>query len=299
MDYFDFINRKLLYMNLYQIKYFLAVVDSGSFSKAAPRVYVTQPTLSAGIKTLEEELGVALFVRDNRQVRLTDAGKTFLPHARAAYQELEVGRNKLTQVQEISTLRLGMLNTIPVEPVARLIRDYRELHPTVVVELSEGSDAHLRQQLTEGDIDALITTLRPTDKSSSALPLFEEQVMLAVWKGHPLANTKQVHLANLHQQPFIDRVDCELWSDLQAKLGKRQVQPHVVYRAVTDEIVMELVAGGLGVSVLPKRKHIHENVVFLPITDFPHSRRIGLKWRTRDRNLQVEQLRLFTQSHTW
>lgn len=286
-------------MNLHQIKYFLAVVDSGSFSKAATRVYVTQPTLSAGIKTLEEELDVALFLRDNRRVVLTEAGNTFLPHARAAYQELEIGRNKLTHDQEKSTLRLGMLNTIPVEPVARLIRDYRELHPGVVVELSEGADAILRQQLTAGDIDALITTLRPVDKTTTALPLFEEQVMLAVWKGHPLASSKRASLADLHAQPFIDRVDCELWSDLQARLGKQQVSPHVVYRAVTDEIVLELVAGGLGMSILPRRKYFHENVVFLPIADFPHSRRIGLKWRARDRSLQVEQLRLFTGSHAW
>lgn len=286
-------------MNLHQIKYFLAVVDSGSFSKAATRVHVTQPTLSAGIKTLEEELGVTLFVRDNRRVLLTDSGNTFLPHARAAYQELEIGRDKLTTTQESSTLRLGMLNTVPVEPVARLIRDYRELHPTVVVELSEGSDTLLRQQLTVGDIDALITTLRATDKSTTTISLFDEQVMLAVWKGHPLAVNKSTKLADLHEQPFIDRVDCELWSDLQSALARRQVHPRIVYRAVTDEIVMELVAGGLGLSILPRRTQIHENVVFLPITDFAHRRQIGLKWRARNRSSQVEQLRLFTGSHSW
>lgn len=286
-------------MNLHQIKYFLAVVDSGSFSKAATRVYVTQPTLSAGIKTLEEEIGVSLFLRDNRRVALTEAGKTFLPHARTAYQELEIGRNKLTTIQENTTLRLGMLNTVPVAPVARLIRDYRELHPTVVVELYEDYDATLRRQLTAGEIDALITTLCARDKSKATLPLFEEQVMLAVWKGHPLASGKRARLADLHAQPFIERVDCELWTDVQSALARQQIVPHVVYRTVTDEVVMELVAGGLGMSILPHRQQAHENVVFLPIEDFPHSRRIGLKWRARDRSQQVEQLRLFTQSHSW
>lgn len=286
-------------MNLHQIRYFLAVVDSGSFSKAASRVYVTQPTLSSGIKTLEEELGSALFVRDNRRVALTDAGQSFLPHARTAYQELEIGRNKLTSIQEQTTLRLGMLNTVPVAPVARLIRDYRELHPSVVVELTEDSDATLRRQLTDGEIDALITSLRGSDKSSSALPLFEEQVMLAMRKGHALAHARHASLADLHGQPFIERVDCELWSDLQSALAKQQIVPHVVYRAVSDEVVMELVASGLGMSILPRRQHAHESTVFLPIQDFPHSRRIGLKWRARDRSALVEQLRVFTQSHSW
>jgi len=286
-------------MNLHQIKYFLAVVDSGSFSKAATRVYVTQPTLSAGIKTLEEALDATLFLRDNRRVVLTEAGKTFLPHARTAYQELETGRNKLTTTTDYATLRLGKLNTVPVAPVARLIRDYRELHPTVVVELSEGPDAMLRQQLSAGNIDALITTLRATDKSTTTLQLFEEQVMLAVWKGHPLAACKHATLADLHEQPFIDRVDCELWSDLQVALTRIHVTPHAVYRAVTDEVVMELVAGGLGISVLPRRTPAHENVVFLPIGDFPHKRRIGLKWRAREKSVEVEQLRLFSRSHAW
>ncbi len=286
-------------MNIQQIRYFLAIVDCGSFSKAAARVYVTQPTLSAGIKALEEEFGAALFLRDNRRVVLTEAGEKVLPHARAAYQALEAARKALLVSDQASSLRLGMLNTAPIEPIARLIRDYRELYPMVTVELTEGTDPWLREQLKAGAIDALITVLRPGDRSSSSEVLFDERVMLATWIGHPLAKHKHARLADLHQQPFIDRGGCELWADLQAAMAHQGVSPRVVYRATSDEVVMELVAGGLGVSVLPRRLRTHEGVAFLPIEDYAVTRKIGLKWRARDRSPGIARFRCFAHSHQW
>lgn len=286
-------------MNLHQIKYFLAVVDSGTFSKAAARVYVTQPTLSAGIKTLEEELGKALFIRNNRRVVMTDSGKRFLPHARAAYKELEAGRRKLENNHECTIFRLGLLNTVPIEPIARVIRDYRSIYPTAIVEVHEGTDSLLRTQLASGDIDALVTTLFGTDKSESSLPLFEEQVMLAVSVSHPIAVSKSSKLLDLHDLPFIDRVDCELWGELQSSLKRQHIEPRVVYRARSDEVVIELVAAGLGVSILPRRMHRHHNIKFIPIEDFSRNRIIGLKWNSHNQPAHVDEFRRFTESHVW
>lgn len=286
-------------MNLTHIRYFLAVVDSGNFSKAAARVHVTQPTLSAGIKGLEEELGVLLLLRDSRRVALTDEGQKFLPYARAAFRSLEEGRHALANHDVPTTLRLGILNTAPVGPIARLIRGYRELHPGIVVELFDGTDTKLREVLATGDVEVVITTLRATDSGKSSTPLFEEKVVLATRMGHPLAAKKSVRLADLHGQPYIDRVGCELWPDLQKALARQAVVPRVVYRAAADEVVMELVAGGVGLSVVPRRVRAQENVLFLTIDDFSVTRKIGMKWRARYPSVAVHDFRRFTASHAW
>lgn len=286
-------------MNLQQIRYFLAIVDCGSFSKAAARVHVTQPTLSAGIKSLEDELGATLFLRDNRRVVLTGKGQKILPHARAAYQALAAVRKEVAVAEESASLRLGMLNTASVEPIARLIRDYREIYPSLVVELTDGPDSWLREQLRAGVVDALITVSNPSDLPSSSMPLFTEKVMLAAWVGHPLAQQKRARLEDLHRQPFIDRVGCDLWADLQAVMTKQGVEPRVVYRASADEVVMELVAGGLGLAVLPRRLRSHQDVAFLPLEDYAMVRQICLKWRAQQRSVAVEGLRHFAESHDW
>jgi DNA-binding transcriptional LysR family regulator len=285
-------------MNLQQIKYFLAVVDCKNFSKAATRVCVAQPTLSAGIKALEEELGVSLFLRDNRRVLLTDAGKKVLPHARMAYQAFDAIRQTVVG-EGVPILKLCMLNTAPVEPIAQLIRDYRDLFPSTIVELSEGYDQWVREQLMTGVVDAIITAEQQGDESASTLRLFEERVMLAAWEGHPLAARKEVSLIDLHQQPFIDRGGCELWSDLHSAMAAKNIVPKIVYRAEADEVVMELVAGGLGVSVLPRRQRSRAGVVFLPINDYSMTRQICLKWRIHDTSPRVECLKDFARNHPW
>ncbi len=124
-------------MNLQQIRYFLAIVDCGNFSKASTRVCVAQPTISAGIKAMEKELGVSLFLRDNHRVILSEVGEKVLPYARAAYQALDAIYQTVV-ADDPSSLKLGMLNTAPVEPIARLIRDYRDLFPSTIIELNEG-----------------------------------------------------------------------------------------------------------------------------------------------------------------
>src|SRR5262249_21325132 len=152
-------------MDIYQIRYFLAVVDAGNFSRAAERVHVTQPTLSTGIKKLEDELGVALFERSNREVKLTVAGEQFVARARTISREMEQAKDEIKAFRTQAVLRIGALKTLPMDSVAELVRGFRQEHPEVLIELTDGTDDEVRARLRLDQIDLVITALRPTDKT--------------------------------------------------------------------------------------------------------------------------------------
>ena len=279
-------------MDLYQIRYFLAVVDAGNFSRAAERVHVTQPTLSAGIKKLEDELGVALFERSNREVKLTTAGEQFISRARAISREMEQAKDELKAVRTQAVLRIGALKTLPMDSLAELVRSFRQSRPDVVIELADGADDELRARLRLDQIDLAVTVLRANDKATSSQVFIEEALFLAVNEGHPLAQKNTVRLQDLDGQPFIERINCEIWAEVQDEFKRCHVQPRVAYRAEKDQSVITLIGAGLGASIMPVRQNAH-GVRFIPIENFALRRRIGLVWQENSQSKLVEQFSRF------
>ncbi|KFG71304.1 LysR family transcriptional regulator [Streptomyces mutabilis] len=122
-------------MDIRQLEYFLAIVDSGGFSRAATALYVSQPSLSQAVRALEHDLGSELFHRIGRRAVLTDAGRALIEPARAAVRSLETARASVDSVQELRTGRLDIASmpSQAVEPLTALVRDFSHLHPGVVV----------------------------------------------------------------------------------------------------------------------------------------------------------------------
>ena len=283
-------------MDLYQIRYFLAIVDAGNFSRAAERVYVTQPTLSTGIKKLEDELGVTLFERTNREVKLTAAGEQFVTRARTIYREMEHAKNEMKAARTPAVLRIGLLKTLPMEPIAKLIHDFREIHPEVIIELVDDTDENLRAQLRLGRIDLAITALRADDTAGVSRVIMEEAIYLAVNQAHPLALKRAVTLNEVHEQSFIERINCEVWGEVRDAFERCHIKPRSVYRAENDQSVITLIAAGLGVSIMPIRSNT-QGVTFIPIEDLTLKRRIGLVWQDLSRSLSLEHFCRFTEQH--
>ena len=122
-------------MDIYQIRYFLAIVETGGFTKAAERLLVSQPSLSAGIKKLERELGVILIERGGRKAILTPAGQFFLTKAQSILAEYQSALNELKTFKSQPILRLGLLRTSRISSFARLIGVFRQTYPQVAIEL--------------------------------------------------------------------------------------------------------------------------------------------------------------------
>jgi DNA-binding transcriptional LysR family regulator len=284
-------------MDLYQIRYFMAIVETGGFTKAAERLFVSQPSLSAGIKKLEQELGVTLFERGGRRAVITTAGKFFLEKATIILHEYEATLRKLKEFQQQPTLRLGTLRTIRIKTLAELLCTFQRQHPNVLFELLDGTIPSLRGRLESGDIDLAITILEDADPQTS-LPLFQQRRVLAVSKSHPLAQRSSVRLADLHAQAFIQRSHCELYSETEQLLESRAIRSPIVYRADHEEWAIALVAAGLGITIMPEWQE-EPGIVYLPIVDLPLQRTIGLVWRNGQDSAMLHQFRVFAASHNW
>jgi len=260
-------------MELYLLRYFLAVVETGSFTKAAANCLITQPTLSAGIKRLEEQLGVSLFVRNNKRVFLTTAGSRFLPRAKAILHEVNMASAEIAQAEQAHVLRLGVLQTIPAALVSRLLAAFLAEYPGVRLDLYDGSEQELLNRLDERGLDYALSLRRVEDDTS--LALFEEGYQLALSVNHRLAGESLIRGEDLANDNMIVRSRCEVLSETSRHFTDRNVRPPLVYRTAQDERALAMVGAGAGVTVMPD-SYIAPDVVRIPMRDFNPRRTVAL-----------------------
>jgi DNA-binding transcriptional LysR family regulator len=284
-------------MNLTLIRYFMAVAETGSFTRGAERANVTQPTLSAGIKRLEESLGASLFDR-SRAAQLTPAGARFLPHARLLLQEWTAARRELRQEGRPSRLRLrlGYIPGLPPKRLTALLGSFAAAHPDIALEVLEAPAATLTRRLDLGRIDAAILPLEH-DLDDHALALFRQRYLLAVPATHPLAHRTTARVADLQDQPFVIRPQAEIMPAAEKLFDTLNVRPRIIGRAESDAGLLALVEAGIGMAILPHWLN-DEGVATLTLPELRDAHRIGLVWRD-DEAVALQQLRAFAAGHDW
>ena len=272
-------------MELKQIKYFLAVVDCNTFLAASQHVFVTQPTLSAGIQKLEESLGVKLFHRGSRNASLTPAGFDFLAVARPSYNQLMAVKSRLTN--EPQKIVIGVLVNIHMDHVAKIVSVFRSSYPHILIEFIIEYGDELDQLLNKGKIDLAIINTHTASKNFT--PLIAEQMCIVVSNSHPLANKKSLTLNALDGELFIERIKCGFWQEVNDLFKKKLIKPHTVMQAENDEFVLSLVAENLGVSIITDRTTPYD-VSFIPIKDFKIDQYIGIAKSSKFKSSHVEVL---------
>lgn len=275
----------------YQLRYFLAVVETGSFTKAAKRVFVTQPTLSAGIKKLEQGLGKKLFNRTSKRVFLTESGTRFVPHAKSILYQLNLAEADIKSTGQSNVLRLGILTTIPITIIQSILTAFNREINGLVTELFEGTEQEIQNRLDEGQIDIAITILRPTLKLVKT-PLYKEGYSIAIADHHPLANKETVHPTDFAGEPTIVRSRCEILSETSRFFTDHNVRPRLVYNTTQDERALTMVASNVGFTTMPDH-YQKQGVKRLKMTGYDFTREIGLV-RT-DYKLNEEQINLLDQ----
>ncbi|MES2498668.1 MAG: LysR family transcriptional regulator [Pseudomonadota bacterium] len=258
----------------YLLRYFLAVIDQGNFSKAAASCHVSQPTLSAGIAKLETLLGRPLFIRTNRRVELTAAAVQMAGHARRIEAEFAAAERSVLEAAAPATLRLGILGSIPAAWIEDYVGRLAGAGGGERVELIEGRERELTERLTRGGLDAALTILR-ADGRFPAERLFTEGYSLAMAATHPLAGRDVIDGAELGGEPMIVRRHCELLSDTSRHFTARGVRPFFPARVTSDDRALRLVRAGLGVTVMPDSFQA-SGVVRPRLADFAFTREIGL-----------------------
>ncbi len=283
-------------MNLTLIRYFMAVAETGSFTRGAERANVTQPTLSAGIRRLEDSLGVTLFER-GRTAQLTPAGARFMPRARLLLQEWTAARRELRQARPSrQRLRLGYSPGLPPQRLAALLGGFAAAHPDVALETLEAPAATLSRRLDTGRIEAAIQPLE-AEREDNLLVLFRQRYLLAVPPRHPLAHRNTARVADLQDLPFVIRPQAEIMPAAEKLFAAQNVRPRIVGRAESDAGLLGLVEAGLGVAILP---HWLDGggIATLSLPELREVHRIGLVWRNGE-DAAVAQLRSFAAGHDW
>jgi DNA-binding transcriptional LysR family regulator len=284
-------------MNLTQIRYFLAVVETGSFTRAAERVHVTQPTLSAGIQRLEEALGAALLERGRGATLPTPAGAQFLPHARVLLEEWSAARRELRQARPVRhRLRLGYAAGLPPHGLARLLAGFAA-QADAALDTIEAAPSVLLRRLDLGRIDAALLVLPEGADEASSLALLRQRYVLAVPARHPLAHRSSARVAELQDQPFVIRPDAAVMPAAERLFAAANVRPRIVGRAESDASLLALVEAGLGLAVLPHWLATRDAAtVSLPELRVAHA--IGLMWRGGASDA-VQALARFAAGHDW
>jgi len=270
-------------MDRYLLRYFLAVAELGSFSKAAAKANVTQPTLSVGIAKLEDQVGARLFERTTRRVSLTPAGSRFLTHARRIAQEYEAALREVAEAPQLKRVRAGVLSTIPARDLGRVVAHHAKHGGQEAIEILDSTERDIANRLSDGRLDVAITILRPGLESFAQEALRTEAYVLFVGANHNLSGSERVDGGALAGETMIVRRQCEGLPEISRYFTARDVRPSFSLRTLSDDRAMSMVAAGLGVTVAPA-SFKQPGVTAVELEGFELTRDVGLVFSDRARD---------------
>jgi DNA-binding transcriptional LysR family regulator len=269
-------------MEIHQLRYFLAICQTGSFTGAAKLSHVSQPSLSSQVAKLEAELGGPLFERSRKGTRLTDRGERFRPRATEALRQLEQGRQELEDLGGLKggKVSLGCLPTTGAVVLPPLLTAFRKAYPKVQVSLREDSSPGLRRALLDGHVDLAILDEAGLGAGLESAHLMEEPLLLALPPRHPLAKAKRLSLVKLRDEPWVLMKAGHGFRAIVDKIFARaQVVPSVVFESDEIATVQALVASGLGLSLVPRMVR-RDGVAYVRVEGAEPTRSLALAWRS-------------------
>jgi DNA-binding transcriptional LysR family regulator len=274
-------------MELRHLRYFAAVVEAGSFGRAAERLHLAQPALSRQVRDLEAEIGVVLLERLPRGIRPTAAGATFAEEAR---QLLNAATRAVARARRIAEgaagrLRIGFIASAGwrgIVPAA--IKGCRDRFPEVRLELQPASSLGLLEAVRAGTLDAAFLYNRPDDPELGYLPAARHMVVLSLPSRHPRLKQRRLQLGDLVEEPFVlfPRHVAPVYFDrLMAACARGGLRPNVVQEAPDEPAMLSLVAAGLGIAFVNQtvRWHRPEGVALREVADLNVWVELDLVWR--------------------
>ena len=266
-------------MELHQLRYFCAVAETGSFSRAAEQSYVSQPSLSQQIMKLEDELGARLFDRLGRSVRLTDVGKIFLPRARSVLRELEVARGDVVERKDSISgpITVGVIPTVAPYFLPSRLASFSRRFPEALLSVMEEITPILLDRLRAGAIDVAILALPIRGHEFETAPLLTERLFAALPRDHKLAKRRAIALKDLRSEPFLLLRDGHCFRDTAvAACDRARINPRIVFESGQFSSLLSMVGAGMGISIVPEMV-ITENLPgrYVPIADEQATRTIG------------------------
>jgi len=243
-------------MEFRQIKSFLALAESLSFTKASQQIYLTQPALSTQIRNLERELGVILFDRTRHKVEITEAGRVFQAEARELTELAARALRRTRQASrgEVGLLRIGYVSSAALEIVPPLIRDFRGAFPEVQIELQNMRTTEQAEALREKRIDVGFLRLPHPDPDLRVAAIHRESFVAVFAKSHRLAGARRFSLAALAREEFVAygrRYAPGFYDQILKACHDAGFSPKVIQETGEMHTTIALIGAGLGVGILP------------------------------------------------
>ncbi|MCT2344719.1 LysR family transcriptional regulator [Niallia taxi] len=243
-------------MDIRQLMYFVEVVKQKSMTRASEKLHISQPALSKGIKSLEEEIGITLINRSNKTHELTDAGQIVYEYAQKIMAQMD---EMATTLHDMTNLARGSI-TIGIPPMIgslffpKVIAAFHKAYPNIHINIKEYGAAKVVKSVEEGEFEIGIAVLPLTDESSfNVFHLVSEEIKLIVNEQHKLADRKQVHMKELKEEEFIFySEEFALYEMMKRGFINEGFEPNIIFKSSQWDFMIEIVAANLGISMLPE-----------------------------------------------
>ena len=260
-------------MNLKQLQYFTKLAETEHYRKAAEALYITEPSLNRAVREMEKELGIQLFEKRGRNIFLNKYGHLFLPYVKRSLQELERGVDlmKAYTRPDQGKITLGFIYTMGYTLVPEMITQFQAIDGNggITFDFHQGTTAALIKELKEEKIDAALCSSVENEPDVLFYPVAEEELVVAVPKGHPLSNRGSVSLKELEPYPLIAFDKSSGLNEMINKLlDQAQVHLKTTCHVEEDNAMAGFVAAGYGVAILPDFYTLqYYNLDRIPIAD--------------------------------
>jgi DNA-binding transcriptional LysR family regulator len=267
-------------MEMHQVRYFLAAAKHLNFTKAAHECSVSAPSLIRAIKLLEMEFGGPLFNRERSSTHLTELGRIALPHLEHVLQESLDAKQKARDFLNLkeATLKLGIMCTIAPSQFVELVTGFRQRYANVVLRIIDANARQLQMALLAGELEAAIYCLpgEAPHERTHVMPLFKEQMVIAVCRSHTLSMRKVINASELNGEAYLDRVNCEFTGYADKLFAERAIDGPTVYQSERDDWILAMIAAGMGYGFMPRSSVDYPGVVFRPLVEPEFWRTVNL-----------------------
>jgi DNA-binding transcriptional LysR family regulator len=272
------------------LRYFVEVARRGGFTRASESLHVTQPAISKAVKALEEELGTRLLVREQRRVVLTEAGRIVLERAQGVLDAIRATEEEVAELGSLrrGRLRLGLPPIVGMAFFPPLLAEFHQAHPAILLELREEGSHVIEALVTRRELDVGAVVLPTDEKVFGTMPFVADDLSAVLHPDHPLARRRTLALRELKDEPFVFyRPEFALHGHILDACRRSGFTPTVVSESSHWDFIAEMVAGRIGVALLPQTicgRLDERRVRSVPVTEPAIPWEVGLVW-LRDRHL--------------
>lgn len=266
-------------MEMQQVRYFVTLAQVLNFTRAAELCNVSQPALTRAIQQLEHELGGPLFHRERGNTHLSELGRMMEPYLTSIHDQGRAAKEHAKAVGKLEQVRLtiGAMCTIGPQLITDLIIRFRTAHPHVELVVVDASGPSMIEKLEQGELEvAVVGVPGELPDTLHQLPIFEEPFVIVLPPNHRLCAHNPIRAAELHEEPYVSRTNCEVFAPVRKDLNSRGIYLRKVFSSTRDDWVQGMIKAGLGLGFFPEFAVTNPDLVVRPLVEPNYSRTIHL-----------------------